>query len=1059
MYHIYADGKMLYAPYLFNEGYGVFSPKLTVELNKAGSLDYTLPPNNVMYDDVTKLNTIITVEQENEEIFRGRVLHDEKDFYKQKKVYCEGELAFLLDSRQRPYSFKGSVADLFKKLITNHNSRVEKAKQFTVGNITVEGTVGFDSYDYPSTFDEITDKILNEFGGYLKIRKSGSTRYIDLLAKSGKDSAQTIEFGVNLLDISEYITAEDIFTILIPLGATIREEPETDDEGNIKESDEDKPQEKLTIAGVNNGKDYLEDTAAINIFGRIEKIQDWSEIENASELLKVAQNHLNSNIELAITLTVKAVDMHLMNVDVEAIHVGDLVRVISIPHGLNRQFQCTKIVYDLTNPDQTEYIFGVNYNSLTEQQTNDKKTIQGSVSTIVSSANAVSASVSKANKAVLEVEQAMNKMPETYVQNETFNGLVERVEDLEEGGVGSPGYTFTPSMSSDGTLSWSNDGGLPNPEDVNLMGPAGPQGPKGDKGDPGNDGIQGPKGDKGDTGDTGPQGIQGPKGDKGDTGSQGPQGIQGIQGPKGDKGDIGDTGETGPQGPQGIQGPKGDTGATGPQGPKGDKGDTGDTGPQGIQGPKGDKGDTGSQGPQGIQGIQGPKGDKGDTGSQGPKGDTGPQGSPGVNGKSAYSSAVDGGYTGTEEEFNRDLAEERVAKSGDTMTGSLLLQDSIVANSINSVSTWNNIAALIVNKMSNTGTVCIKLLNVNNLRVNMDISVFSDNVLWHLAIGGHIQVSDHTFYDPKATGSFYGLAPKIRIAQKSNGISYILLGDINTKWGGYLHVTIPRMSGYTAGLSDMTNMIDISLIQDESDFVYIDNVVVTDKTPVKANDVTFSDGMTFQEKYDSGELVGPQGPKGDAGTAGAGSQSNWNQNDETAGDHVLNRTHWKEVIGTDGALFDGNIDFTSMYKVVPTNGSSTLYEGAHYTVTWNGVEYNMVGMKNQYDEIYLGNLYHMDRSNNTGEPFCILSYGANTLYVYKASSTKETINAKIVGEQITIWHKLDKNYLPDDIGGGSASASAFAEDAVGVLAESGFLTPAYENGTLYTDGENAVYIL
>ena len=50
------------------------------------------------------------------------------------------------------------------------------------------------------------------------------------------------------------------------------------------------------------------------------------------------------------------------------------------------------------------------------------------------------------------------------------------------------GTTFIPSVSADGTLSWSNDGGLPNPDPVNIRGPQGEQGIQGDagpKGDPG----------------------------------------------------------------------------------------------------------------------------------------------------------------------------------------------------------------------------------------------------------------------------------------------------------------------------------------------------------------------------------------------------------------------------------------------------------------------------------------------------------------------------------------------------------------------------------------------
>ena len=77
------------------------------------------------------------------------------------------------------------------------------------------------------------------------------------------------------------------------------------------------------------------------------------------------------------------------------------------------------------------------------------------------------------------------------------------------GAKGANGTTFTPSVSSAGVLSWSNNGGLNNPTSVNI------KGPKGDTGATGAPGATGPKGDKGNTGATGPQG---PKGDKGDTG-------------------------------------------------------------------------------------------------------------------------------------------------------------------------------------------------------------------------------------------------------------------------------------------------------------------------------------------------------------------------------------------------------------------------------------------------------------------------------------------------------------------------------------------------------------
>lgn len=419
MYTIYSDGKLLHSPHLLQEGCGVLSPKLTVELNKAGSLEYTMPPNHILYDSVSKLKSIITVFQNGDELFRGRILHDEKDFYKQKVTYCEGELAFLLDSVQRPYKYDGTFKGLFTKLITNHNSRVDESKRFTVGNVTIakaNTNILHENVRHSKTIDEINDVLLSNAGGYFKIRKSGETRYIDWLAESGEVSSQIIEFGVNLLDITEYITAENIFTVLIPIGASL-------------DSEDGNQNEKLDITSVNDGKDYVENSTAINLFGRIENYVEWSEIDNASKLKTVAQEYLDKNIEMSVTLTLKAVDLHLLNVNVNAIRLGDWVPVISVPHGLNRNFQCTKITYDMTSPDQDEYTFGINFTSLTEKQVKENKVVQSTVTGVQSAISIATASANAANQAAKDVQNVITNipvsvMPVTTVENiwnNTFN--------------------------------------------------------------------------------------------------------------------------------------------------------------------------------------------------------------------------------------------------------------------------------------------------------------------------------------------------------------------------------------------------------------------------------------------------------------------------------------------------------------------------------------------------------------------------------------------------------------------------------------------------------------
>ena len=95
-----------------------------------------------------------------------------------------------------------------------------------------------------------------------------------------------------------------------------------------------------------------------------------------------------------MTLTVKAIDLNLLDVNYERIRLGDWVRDVSPPHNLDKWFQCTKIVYNLIDPEKTEYVFGVEYTSFTDKQVSGEKAINSSVSSM----NAIAAKTASTNQ-------------------------------------------------------------------------------------------------------------------------------------------------------------------------------------------------------------------------------------------------------------------------------------------------------------------------------------------------------------------------------------------------------------------------------------------------------------------------------------------------------------------------------------------------------------------------------------------------------------------------------------------------------------------------------------
>lgn len=338
MYTIYADDALLYSP--GDEELSVLSPMLETQCNAAGTLTFVLLPEHPMYSALHKMRTRIDVRQDDEIIWRGRVLETETDFYRQKIVTCEGELTYLVDSVLHPYKladYDGTAAGLFRLYLTRHNEAVSEAQQFQIGNVDIETLSSVENTGYGNTWDEISGNLLDIHGGFLRVRHEGGVRYLDWTKESGTSCGQVIRFGENLLDLSEYVSASEVVTCLIPYAG----------QGDSQ----------ITIASVNGGKDYIEDAAGIALYGRIWGVTEF-DAKDASTLLEMAKENLQKRLKETITITISAVDLHLLDVNAESFRVGDKVRVVSPPHGIDAEYTCTAISLDLVSPDQSEYTFG-----------------------------------------------------------------------------------------------------------------------------------------------------------------------------------------------------------------------------------------------------------------------------------------------------------------------------------------------------------------------------------------------------------------------------------------------------------------------------------------------------------------------------------------------------------------------------------------------------------------------------------------------------------------------------------------------------------------------------
>ena len=210
---------------------------------------------------------------------------------------------------------------------------------------------------------------------------------------------------------------------------------------------------------------------------------------------------------------------------------------------------------------------------------------------------------------------------------ESTNEYTALEEAIKKASALKDGTTFTPSVSNEGVLSWSNSDGKDNPAAVNI------KGSRGDKGDPGKDGVDGSPGADGITPHIGENGnwyigstdtgkpSRGEKGDPGKDGADGGSGTPGVGDVTpiiGENGNwfVGNTdtgkpsrGEKGDPGKDGVDGSPGAAGADGVTPHIGENGNwyigNTDTGKpsRGVAGARGDTGATGADGKTPVKGT------------------------------------------------------------------------------------------------------------------------------------------------------------------------------------------------------------------------------------------------------------------------------------------------------------------------------------------------------------------------------------------------------------------------------------------------------------------------
>lgn len=406
MYEIYAypygnpDAKLLlYRP---NDPKAlVLSPKLTREVSKGGSLVFTMTRDHAQYDMLQKLSTVVQVRRDGKEIWRGRVLKHEADFYKRRVVYCEGALSYFNDSSITPFNYKGTLRQFLQHLIDAHNDQVKsKMKCFKLGTVTAalgNLVVQFgdaDQYgvgeDYGKVWDILDKLVLKVFGGYFYCSFDSSTgmnvlNYCDQAVEAKRQTAQKIEYGRNLLNLSETTDATDLYTRIYPIGNkhTVDtskwyyklmwwRDPSKDkheERWGIMETDSATVAQYLPASGYsyNLEEGWIQNDTAVQKFGIITRIVEL-DTDSANDTFAAGVQALQQNYAMKTSYVIRAVDLVDAGYDTDRLDFSMYSHIISAPHSVDAVMLCTKLVEPLEKPAQKEFTFGMTRRTLTDRQ-------------------------------------------------------------------------------------------------------------------------------------------------------------------------------------------------------------------------------------------------------------------------------------------------------------------------------------------------------------------------------------------------------------------------------------------------------------------------------------------------------------------------------------------------------------------------------------------------------------------------------------------------------------------------------------------------------------------
>lgn len=340
MYQVNLGNNILYYP--ASEDACIYDTELNEEIGMAGEFSFKVPPSNPLYSQLAQ-GALITILKDGEEFWRGEIRQITTDFAKIADVYCVEDLAWLGDEFLQPAAITNETyTQRFQTAVQSYNTNRSAERQFAIGYLT--NVTGSDLCNWITEYEwSLLESIRNcicKDTGYLRVRRVTSgevvTRYIDCVRLSdyGVQATQPIEYGYNLLDYVKDSDYGNLTNVLTPYGEEL--DTEVYEGYNAR------------LQGTT-----ITDADSVAVYGRHAKTVVFDGIDDLTQLNALASAYLTRYAQPQLTMEVEAVDLAGIE-SVDAIAIGDSVRIIAAPFAVDQWLYLTQIKRDIQNIDKNK---------------------------------------------------------------------------------------------------------------------------------------------------------------------------------------------------------------------------------------------------------------------------------------------------------------------------------------------------------------------------------------------------------------------------------------------------------------------------------------------------------------------------------------------------------------------------------------------------------------------------------------------------------------------------------------------------------------------------------